>query len=281
MQQKAPKEVNAALLRARKTISRNAESAVINTIICIFIRQLDGSATFRKSKKTKNTIKMTIPETLRIGGECYDNSKIASLNDNLMREVIGEEPFNISKMNDKNYTRSKEARTNNGLIYLIKSFGYDFVIRQTKKAKLTERFIKITSIKTPLGVVVDLNRLIEIGIAFEKLVEDSFGREQTCEIGFDQVAQLDVPEFPPCCNEVSCPSIRSDSVLTNTCGTTNSCNSDQMNQFIQNSVQYIGSGDVPNEVYGQIQMPYYQNAQPVYQQVFQYNGQLYFCPMSL
>ncbi|ELP90059.1 hypothetical protein EIN_404530 [Entamoeba invadens IP1] len=254
MQQRASKAVDAALLRERKTVSRNAESAVINTIICILIRQFGAVATFRKSKKTKNTIKMTVPESLILNGESYDQAKIASLNQNFVKEILGEEPLDITKMNDKQYNRSKEAQFNNGLLYLIKSLGYDFTIKQTKKAKLTERFVKITVLKTPLGVILDMNKLTGIGAMFEKLISDSFGREQSTQVTFDNVNALNIPDIP---------AISSASV---------NCLANNENEADMISYSSVGSQcNVPQIVY-QESTPYYQMPPQTYQD-YQYNFQ--------
>ncbi|EDR22482.1 hypothetical protein EDI_203940 [Entamoeba dispar SAW760] len=181
--------------KERKIISRNVESGITNTVICILIKQLGAIVSFRRTKKTKNTVKMMIPESITIIGTVIDQNNLIEMSDLLIREMIKEQPINREGMSDKQYNRSKESWINNGLLYLLKMYGYNFNIRQTKKAKLTERFVKVSSISLPSGEIINEKRLIEIGMEFEQFISNSFKREKVLKVDSSQLSSLHIPEI--------------------------------------------------------------------------------------
>ncbi|BFU22725.1 hypothetical protein EHI8A_156050 [Entamoeba histolytica HM-1:IMSS-B] len=181
--------------KERKIISRNVESGITNTVLCILIKQLGAIVSFRRTKKTKNTIKMMVPEDITIMGTMMYQNDLIKMSDLLIREIVNEQPINREGMSDKQYNRSKESWINNGLLYLLKKCGYNFIIRQTKKAKLTERFVKVSSISFPSGEIINEKRLIEIGMKFEQFISNSFKREHVLKVDSSQLSSLHIPEI--------------------------------------------------------------------------------------
>ncbi|EKE39028.1 hypothetical protein ENUP19_0181G0007 [Entamoeba nuttalli] len=190
--------VDKETLRKRKRISRNSESTVTNSVIYTLIIKAGASVTFRKSKRTKQTIKMLLPETIVLNNTVYDQSSIAKLNSRFMKETLSEEPVSVDNMNNKQYNRTREAQICNGLLYLLRSSGYSFTIRKTKRAKLTEQLVKISSIILTSGETVPMERLIEIGIAFQSAVENLFGRNQTVLINSSALSEYEIPPLEQC-----------------------------------------------------------------------------------
>ncbi|BFU18322.1 hypothetical protein EHI8A_062450 [Entamoeba histolytica HM-1:IMSS-B] len=190
--------VDKETLRNRKRISRNSESTVTNSVIYTLIIKAGASVTFRKSKRTKQTIKMLLPETIVLNNTVYDQSSIAKLNSQFMKETLSEEPVSVDNMNNKQYNRTREAQICNGLLYLLRSSGYSFTIRKTKRAKLTEQLVKISSIILTSGETVPMERLIEIGIAFQSAVDNLFGRNQTVLINSNTLSEYEIPSLEQC-----------------------------------------------------------------------------------
>ncbi|KAL7712329.1 Uncharacterized protein QTN25_010024 [Entamoeba marina] len=170
-------DAKSIISRNRKRASRSTESCITNSIVYVFISHLNASASFRKTKKTKQTVKMILPESITIDGTTYDQTALASYNEFFMKEVLGETPMDINQMNDKQYNRSKEAQINNGMLYLLKAMGYNYTIKQTKRTKCTERLVKINSLTTPYGDVIDSGLLEEIemniNVTFESCSDGS------------------------------------------------------------------------------------------------------------
>ncbi|KAL7712450.1 Uncharacterized protein QTN25_009994 [Entamoeba marina] len=189
-------DAKSIISRNRKRASRSTESCITNSIVYVFISHLNASASFRKTKKTKQTVKMILPESITIDGTTYDQTALASYNEFFMKEVLGETPMDINQMNDKQYNRSKEAQINNGMLYLLKAMGYNYTIKQTKRTKCTERLVKINSLTTPYGDVIDSGLLEEIGVAFGKKVESLFGREMNINVTFESCSDGSIPMLP-------------------------------------------------------------------------------------
>ncbi|EDR29246.1 hypothetical protein EDI_238120 [Entamoeba dispar SAW760] len=187
-----------SLSRDRKRISRSSEACITNAIVYVFISQLNTSATFRKTKRSKQTVKMYLPETINLNGTLYDQNTLASMSDSLIKEIVGEEPMDIKSMNDKQYNRSKEAQINNGLLYLLRTLGYSFDIKQTKKTKCTERLVKINSLITPFGDIIERELLESVGTSFSKQIEEMFGREMTITVTNEslQANHASIPTLP-------------------------------------------------------------------------------------
>ncbi|KAL7720327.1 hypothetical protein QTN25_002368 [Entamoeba marina] len=193
---KGLKQVNEDVLRNRKRVSRNSESAVVNTILYIMIEQLGATVTLRRTKKTKQTVKMMLPESLIINNVVYDQNAIAELNKQLYKEVLEEESKDVEGMSDKQYIRTREAQVSNGLLYILISNGYSIDVKKTKRSKLTEKLIKINALTLPNGNVIDVNHLVEIGEDFCDGVLSLFGRDQTVKINAQSCSSLNLPELP-------------------------------------------------------------------------------------
>ncbi|ELP93955.1 hypothetical protein EIN_180820 [Entamoeba invadens IP1] len=186
--------VTTGLSRDRKRASRSCESCVTNAIVYTLISQMGATATFRKTKKSKQTVKMYLPETVSLNGTIYDQNTLASMSETLLTQVLGEAPMDISAMNDKQYNRSKEAQVNNGILYLLNTLGYTFAVKQTKRTKCTERLVKINSLTTPFADVISGDLLEEAGVAFGKKIEELFGREMTISVSAENLN--DLPQLP-------------------------------------------------------------------------------------
>ncbi|ELP93342.1 hypothetical protein EIN_057270 [Entamoeba invadens IP1] len=188
-------------LRNRKRMSRNGESVVTNSVLYVLVNKVNAQISFRKTKKTKQTIKMLLPENVVIDNVVYDQNSIAKLNEKFLDEVMSEKALSVEGMNDKQYTRTREAQICNGLLYLLRASGFTFSVKQTKKAKLTEKLVKISSITMPNGNILTMEKLTEIGTAFQQAVDDRFGRDQTVVITNSvlkkyNIPPLDTPNIP-------------------------------------------------------------------------------------
>ena len=184
------KEEKKNLSRDRKRESRSNESSTVNGVMYVLITKEHAEMTFRKSKKSKATVKMYLPEKVRINGIEFGSKIISEYSDKFMKEVIGEEPIDMNKLNNKQYTRSKEAQINNGILYIMKELGYSFGIKQTKKTKCTERLVKITNITTPYGEIIETKQLEKIGKEFSRYIEEMFGREITIDITNENIPNI-------------------------------------------------------------------------------------------
>ena len=182
--------------RDRKRASRSNESCVTNSLVLMFITQANATVTFRKSKKSKATIKMYLPENINLNGTLYDQITLCKYNDLFMRNFMLEDPVDIRTMDDKQYNRSKEAQINNGLLYLLNRLGFSFTTKQTRKTKSTEKLVKISSLTTPTKYIFDSLTLETMGLEFSKVIEEMFGREMMINVTKENIPMERFPQLP-------------------------------------------------------------------------------------
>ena len=182
--------------RDRKRASRSNESCVTNSLVLMFITQANATVTFRKSKRSKATIKMYLPENINLNGTIYDQITLCKYNDLFMRNFMMEDPVDITTMDDKQYNRSKEAQINNGLLYLLNRLGFSFTTKQTRKTKSTEKLVKISSLTTPSKHIFDSLTLETIGLEFSKVIEEMFGREMMINVTKENIPMERFPQLP-------------------------------------------------------------------------------------
>lgn len=227
------------IVRDRKRISRSNESCMTNALVLLFITHLNATITFRKTKKSKATIKMYLPESITINGIQHDQITLCKYSNIFMKTVMGEEPIDVSKMDDKQYNRSKEAQINNGLLYLLHKLGFTFHIKQTKKSTKTEKLVKITVLKTPTQQEFTLDMLEIIGLEFSKIMEEMFGREMMINLTRENIP---MERFPGLINEDISMIMTKSGTETGSYMTTNTI-TNQMNQ--QDNIIYQDQREIP------------------------------------
>ena len=178
--------------KERKRTSRTHEACSANGLIFIIISQLGGTVTIRKTKKTKETVKMYIPESIDINGHIYDQNELQKCSDKFMKEEMNSTPIDVKQMNTKQFNKSREAYINNGMLEILKEYGYKFQVKSGKTCTCTERFIKVSSITTPFCSVIDSRELEVSGEKFGERVESLFGKELIASIDYSSIR--DIPE---------------------------------------------------------------------------------------
>ena len=214
------------IVRNRKRMSRSNESCMTNGLVVIFITHVNATVTFRKTKKSKATVKMYLPESINLNGIQHDEIALRNYSNEFMKTIMGEEPVDISQMDEKQFNRSKEAQINNGLLYLLHKLGFTFHIKQTKKSTKTEKLVKISMLKTPTNQEFPLESLEKIGLEFSKVMEEIIGRDKICL----SRENFPIERFPQLMIEENTMIISRNQTETGSFITSNSAPINQMNQ---------------------------------------------------
>ncbi|KAL7720971.1 hypothetical protein QTN25_002175 [Entamoeba marina] len=93
----------------------------------------------------------------------------------ILLQSLGYEHLNEKQMTLKQLKRSEEAQLNNGILYILKKIGFDFEEKKTKKAKCTERFLRIVSLKYQ-NVVLNKEKLMKFGSLIDEVVNENYNK---------------------------------------------------------------------------------------------------------
>ena len=152
-------------LKRKKRVSRNDETVIFDAMIYLLVK-VGYRVKIKRSKKTTKTIKMFLPNTLFRNTERLSAEDIMAYSPLLLQQ-LGYESISketIAQMTAKRLKRTKEARMNNGVLYLLQQNGYTFVEKKVKKANYTERLVRVDQFTfTSTNTVYSKDELFAMG----------------------------------------------------------------------------------------------------------------------
>ncbi|ELP89568.1 hypothetical protein EIN_525230 [Entamoeba invadens IP1] len=179
------------VIKQRKRDSRNEEGLVLNAMIYLLAGE-GYSVTVIKTKRTTNTNKMLIPETITSDdGQIFTQDDIRPMSDVLLRS-LGYEPITLPATSPKQIKRNREAQMSNGVLYFLTHLGFLFMEKKTKKASVTERLVRVVSI-TKENMIYTKDDLFNIGEFIENLMADESTSTSKVVFNAELLAAYDDP----------------------------------------------------------------------------------------
>ncbi|ELP85219.1 hypothetical protein EIN_083610 [Entamoeba invadens IP1] len=175
------KEIYIESLRRRKRVSRNEETTIANGLIYMIIK-LGFNIKIKRTKKTVHTKKMLIVEEMvhRGTGKVLNQHDVAKYSRCLLDD-IGKPHLDESAMTLKQFKRSREAQISNSLLFFLKMVGFSFEEKKTKKAKYTEKLIRVSQLSYK-EQIISFAELETFAEALEQVAEQKLGERSFIEI---------------------------------------------------------------------------------------------------